>query len=144
MNIIIIDAQGGGLGKTIIENLKKVFPELVLTCIGTNALATSAMLRAGADFASTGENAIKVCCKSADVIICPIGLLLCDAMLGEVTQTMSKAIGKSKAVRILIPSNRCNTFIAGNTFSSLQDIVQDVIEKVKQYMLQEEHNNAKF
>ena len=131
MNAIIIDAQGGGMGKAITESLKRNFPSLQLTCVGTNALATSAMLHAGADHGATGENAIRVCCETADLIICPIGLILADAMLGEVTSGIAIAIGKSRAHRILIPSNRCHTTIAGCQNLSMQDLIQDVNHKVR-------------
>ena len=89
MKIVILDAQGGGMGRQLVEGLKKALPNQPLIAVGTNALATAAMLRAGADQVATGENAVVVCAGMADLILCPIGMVLCDAMLGEVTANMA-------------------------------------------------------
>ena len=97
MNVIVIDAQGGGVGKQLIEQLKRALPEQKITAVGTNALATAAMLRAGADQGATGENAVRVCAAQADLILGPMGLVLCDAMLGEITPAMAVAVGASSA-----------------------------------------------
>ncbi len=113
MKIVILDAQGGGLGKMLVESLKKALPEQPLIAVGTNALATSAMLRAGADQVATGENAVVVCATQADLILCPIGMVLCDAMLGEVTATMALAVGRSRAHKIFLPVSRCQATVAG-------------------------------
>ena len=85
MKIVIMDAQGGGLGKLLVAGLKKAFPEQELICVGTNAMATAAMLRAWADRGATGENAVLLCAREADIIAAPLGMVLADAMLGEVT-----------------------------------------------------------
>ena len=103
MKIVILDAQGGGMGRQLVEGLKKALPNQPLIAVGTNALATAAMLRAGADQVATGENAVVVCAGMADLILCPIGMVLCDAMLGEVTANMALAVGRSKAHKILLP-----------------------------------------
>ena len=115
MRILIIDGQSGRLGAQIIEGLKKAgLSELhSLIAIGTNALATSAMINAGADQGATGENPVIVQCRTADIIAGPIGVTLADAMLGEVSPRMAAAVGQSAALRVLLPSDRCNTFIAG-------------------------------
>ena len=115
MRILIIDGQSGRLGAQIIEGLKKAgLSELhSLIAIGTNALATSAMINAGADQGATGENPVIVQCRTADIIAGPIGVTLADAMLGEVSPRMAAAVGQSTALRVLLPSDRCNTFIAG-------------------------------
>lgn len=115
MRILIIDGQSGRLGAQIIEGLKKAgLSELhSLIAIGTNALATSAMINAGADQGATGENPVIVQCRTADIITGPIGVTLADAMLGEVSPRMAAAVGQSAALRVLLPSDRCNTFIAG-------------------------------
>lgn len=84
MNILVIDAQGGGIGKQIVSALKKRYPEQYITAVGTNSLATSAMLKAGADVAATGENPVIVCSRRADVIIGPVGIVIADALLGEI------------------------------------------------------------
>ena len=115
MRILIIDGQSGRLGAQIIEGLKKAgLSELhSLIAIGTNALATSAMINAGADQGATGENPVIVQCRTADIIAGPIGVTLADSMLGEVSPRMAAAVGQSAALRVLLPSDRCNTFIAG-------------------------------
>ena len=94
MKIVILDAQGGGMGRQLVEGLKKALPNQPLIAVGTNALATAAMLRAGADQVATGENSVVVCAGMADLILCPIGMVLCDAMLGEVTANMALAGGE--------------------------------------------------
>ena len=82
MKIVVMDAQGGGIGRMLVEGVKKALPDQPVIAVGTNALATTAMLKAGADQGATGENAIRVCAASADLILAPIGMVLCDAMLG--------------------------------------------------------------
>ncbi len=131
MNVLVIDGQGGRIGKTIVEEIKKVSPSITVTAVGTNAMATAAMLKGGADEAATGENPVVVCCKKADVIVGPIGIVIADALLGEVTPLMARAVGESNAVRILIPVERCNTHIAGAKPLNLQEAIQDVIKTVK-------------
>lgn len=115
MKLLIIDGQSGRLGAQLIEGLRKagLSDAHTLIAVGTNALATSAMINAGADQGATGENAVVVQCRSADVIAGPIGVTLADAMLGEVSPRMAVAVGQSAAQRVLIPSDRCATLIAG-------------------------------
>ena len=115
MKLLIIDGQSGRLGAQIIEGLRKAGPNNAhsIIAVGTNALATSGMINAGADQGATGENAVIVQCRSADVIIGPIGITLADAMLGEITPQMAIAVGASDAHRILIPSEKCSTSIIG-------------------------------
>ena len=115
MKLLIIDGQSGRLGAQIIEGLKKAgFPDQHnIVAVGTHALATSGMINAGADQGATGENAVVVQCRSADVIVGPIGITLADAMLGEITPAMATAVGASDAARVLIPSDRCDTYVVG-------------------------------
>ena len=112
MKILIIDGQGGGIGRQLVEALKRE-GERDITCVGTNAIATSAMLRAGATRAATGENAAIVACREAEVIVGPIGIVVADALLGEVTPRMAAAVGQSRARKVLIPVNQCGNFIVG-------------------------------
>lgn len=121
MQVVIMDAQGGGLGRLLTEQLKKRLPEQRLTAVGTNALATSAMLKAGADQGATGENAVRVCAAEADLILAPIGMVLCDAMLGEVTAVMAAAVGGARAQKILVPVSRCSVTVAGMPELSLTE-----------------------
>lgn len=127
MKIVVMDAQGGGVGRLLVEGLKKELPGQPIIAAGTNAMATAAMLRAGADQGATGENAIVVCARQADIILAPIGMVLCDAMLGEVTAAMAAAVGSSPARRILIPISRCQTSIAGLPPLTLSEAVDAAI-----------------
>lgn len=113
MNILIIDAQGGGIGRQLVMAVKENLPDAVITAVGTNAAATSAMLKAGALRAATGENAVIVNSRKADVIIGPIGIVIADSMLGEITPDMANAVAQSNAKRILIPVSHCDNIVAG-------------------------------
>lgn len=130
MNILVIDGQGGGIGKQLISSLKAARPSDTLTAVGTNSAATSAMLKAGADAAATGENAVIVNCRTADVIIGPVGIAIADSLMGEITPAMAKAIGQSRAKRILLPLNRCNTLIAGVSDLSTSHLIQCVLDEL--------------
>ena len=131
MNILVMDAQGGGVGKQVVTAVRTRFPDVTITAVGTNAAATTAMLRAGADEGATGENAAVVCCRRADVIIGPVGIVIADAMLGEVTPRMAVAVGQSAAKRILIPVNHCTNFIAGVADLSVGRLVDSVVVELE-------------
>ena len=131
MNILVMDAQGGGIGKQVVTAVRTRFPDVTITAVGTNAAATTAMLRAGADEGATGENAAVVCCRRADVIIGTVGIVIADAMLGEVTPRMSVAVGQSAAKRILIPVNHCANFIAGVADLSVGRLVDSVVKELE-------------
>lgn len=131
MNILVIDGQGGQLGSQLIKNMVSELEHIKITAIGTNAVATSAMLKAGAHQAATGENPVLVACKKADIIIGPIGIVIADSMLGEITEKMAVAIGQADAVRILIPVNKCENLVAGVTASSTKALLEDVMNKLK-------------
>ena len=131
MNILVMDAQGGGIGKQVVTAVRSRFPDVTITAVGTNAAATTAMLRAGADEGATGENAAVVCCRRADVIIGPVGIVIADPMLGEVTPRMAVAVGQSAAKRILIPVNHCTNFIAGVADLSVGRLVDSVVAELE-------------
>ena len=131
MNILVMDAQGGGIGKQVVTAVRTRFPDATITAVGTNAAATTAMLRAGADEGATGENAAVVCCRRADVIIGPVGIVIADAMLGEVTPRMAVVVGQSAAKRILIPVNHCANFIAGVADMSVGRLVDSVVAELE-------------
>ncbi len=133
MNILVIDAQGGGMGRMLVEGLKRAMPEQPVTAVGTNALATAAMLKGGADQAATGENAIRVCAAKADLILAPIGMVLADAMLGEVTADMAAAIGRSPAHRILLPVSKCRTSVAGTARLTMAEAVAQAVGEAREY-----------
>lgn len=129
--LVIIDGQGGGVGRALIENLKKARPNCEITAIGTNAIATAAMLRAGADRGATGENAVKVCCARADIIAGPIGILMANAMLGEITPEMAAAVGMSEAQKVLVPSARCGVHVAGQeTVPPLSMLLESAVRTI--------------
>lgn len=130
MRILIIDGQGGGMGKNIIEQLKVTFPRVEILAIGTNSIATSAMLRAGADYGATGENPVVVNSRTSEIIIGPIGIVIANSLWGEVTPAMAQAVGESKAKKILLPMNKCNTFVVGVQDLNLTDYVVLVLEEV--------------
>lgn len=130
MKIVIIDGQGGKMGRSVIEQLYTLYPDLELYAIGTNSIATSAMLKAGADYGATGENPAIVNSQDADIIIGPIGIVMANALLGEITPAMAAAIGTSPAYKILIPVNRCNHFIVGCQNNSLSDYISMVCQEV--------------
>lgn len=134
MNVLVIDAQGGGMGRMLVEGLKRAMPQQPVTAVGTNALATSAMLKAGADQAATGENAIRVCAARADIILAPIGMVLADAMLGEVTAEMAAAIGRSPAHKILLPVSRCQTSVVGVTKMTMAEAVEKAVAEAAERM----------
>ncbi len=130
MKITIIDGQGGKIGKTLIEQLKKRHPDQELYAIGTNSIATSAMLKAGADYGATGENPCIVNAQDSDIIIGPVGIVFANALLGEITPAIATAVGASKAFKILIPMNRCNHYIVGCEEVGLSEYIRQACEKV--------------
>ncbi len=130
MKILVIDAQGGGMGRQIVAAVKQAFPQDEITAVGTNSVATTAMLKAGADHAATGENAVIVGCRKADIIIGPVGIVIADALYGEITPAMALAVGQSGAKRILVPTNLCGNIIVGVADWSLAHLVADVTEEI--------------
>ena len=110
---------------------KKNMPKVSVTAVGTNAAATSAMIKAGAENAATGENAVVVNSKKADVIVGPIGIVIADALLGEITPLMAKAVAQSPAKRILIPINHCDNIVVGVDDLSVGKLLQDVIKELQ-------------
>ncbi len=132
MNILVIDAQGGGIGRSLIEAIKEKIPTAVITAVGTNTVATSAMIKAGADNVATGENAVVVGCRRADVIVGPIGIVIADALYGEITPAMALAVGQSKAKRILIPVNHCDNIIVGVSDLSMAKLMDNVLRELMQ------------
>ena len=130
MKILVIDGQGGGLGKQLVAALSAQCPQAQLTAVGTNSLATSAMRKAGAVRTATGENAVVVNCRHADVIVGPIGIVIADALLGEITPAMAAAVCQSGAKRVLIPLNHCDNYIVGVPEQPIGDLVTAAVQKV--------------
>ena len=133
MNILIIDAQGGGIGRQLVSAVKKNLSSVDITAVGTNSAATAAMIKAGADNAATGENAVVVNSKKADVIIGPIGIVIADSLLGEITPRMAKAVAQSAAKRILIPINHCDNIVVGVDDLNIGKLLQDVLTELKRF-----------
>ena len=131
MNILIIDAQGGGIGKQLVASVRKNLPDADITAVGTNTVATTAMLKAGADRGATGENAVVVNCRRADVIIGPIGIVIADALLGEITPLMAAAVAQSPAKRLFIPVNHCDNLVVGVEDLNLGRLLKGVIHELQ-------------
>ena len=130
MNILVIDGQGGQLGCSLIKTIYDKLPTADITAVGTNAGATAAMIKAGAKKAATGENPVVVASKKADVIIGPVGIVIADSMLGEITPVMSQAVGSSDAVKILIPMNKCETIVAGVQNIPVSVLIEDAVNRL--------------
>lgn len=133
--ILVIDGQGGKLGRLLVESLRQS-GTYHITAVGTNAIATSNMLRAEPDEAATGENAVRVCSRRADVICGPIGIVIADAMNGEVTPAIALSVGRSDAVRVLVPMNRlsthkqCDNRVAGIKDVPMAELVRDAVRQI--------------
>lgn len=131
--ILVIDGQGGRIGRQIIERIRGELTDCVITAVGTNSAASVAMLKGGADRGATGENAVIVNAAKADVIIGPVGIVIADALLGEITAPMAAAVGRSDAVKLLIPINQCNNMVVGvpeTTVSTLLDSAMTLLREV--------------
>jgi len=130
MKVVIIDGQGGSLGKALVEAIRRVHPTLEILAIGTNSMAASAMLRSGASAIATGENPVVVASRDADVIIGPLGLIAADSLHGEITPIMASAVSQSKAHKILIPISKCNISIVGKQELPLGEMIDLVVEEL--------------
>ena len=131
MRVLVIDGQGGGLGRQLVAAISAACPDAELTAVGTNSLAASAMLKAGAARAATGENAVLVNARRADVIVGPLGIVIADALLGEITPAMAAAVGQADAKRILIPVNHCDNSVVGIADVPVGTLVQSAAQKVR-------------
>ncbi len=134
MKVLIIDGQGGGLGRQLVTAVKEAHPDIEVLAVGTNSAATNAMLRAGADQAATGENSVAVASRQADVIMGPIGIVIADSMLGEITPAMAVAVGQSQAKRILIPVNLCDNIVVGVGETSMVKNVQNAVNALEKLL----------
>lgn len=132
--IIVIDGQGGGLGRAIIERiLRESFSSIEIIAVGTNALATAAMMKAGADGGASGESAVIWNCQRADLVIGPTGILAAGSMLGELSPAMAQAIGSCDADKILIPLKKCRLEIVGVSENNLPGRLDEMIILLNQY-----------
>lgn len=132
MRIIVIDGQGGGIGRSIVERLRMEAPGAEIIAVGTNSLATSAMIKAGANAGATGENAVIYNCSHADVIAGPIGIILANSMLGEITASMALAVSDSRAEKVLVPVSKCHVRIAGMEDKPISRYIEETVMIIKQ------------
>ena len=132
MRVIVIDGQGGRIGQLIVEAIVKESVSCELIAIGTNSIATSAMIKAGAGQGATGENPVVVACRDADVIVGPIGILSADSLLGEITPKMAVAIGQSKAKKLLLPVSHCDNQVMGVKTLSISELVKETVDTIKE------------
>ena len=126
--VLVLGGQGGGIGARLIKALSAKLPQdCELLCAGTNAMATGAMLKAGAAQGATGENAVVYNAGRADLILGPIGILVANGILGEVSAGMAEAVSSSDAVKILIPSSGCGILVAGAEDCRLEEAINRAV-----------------
>ena len=131
MKVVVIDGQSGRMGQLFIERAKSASLPCQIMAVGTNAIATSAMLKAGADNGATGENPVLVACRTADIIVGPIGILAADSLMGEISPAMAVAVGQSPARKLLLPVNQCNNIVAGVPNLSLGKLMDEAVDLLK-------------
>ena len=134
MRILIVDGQGGGVGRQLAVQIKQAFPDIELMAVGTNTIATSAMLKGGADTAATGENAVLVAARKADIIVGPLGIVVADSLGGEISPAMANAVAQSDAKRILLPFKHCDNVIVGVSDYTLGNLIQQAIEELRKIL----------
>ena len=131
MKVVVVDGQSGRIGRLLVEKIREEKLPCEVVAIGANAIATSAMLKAGADAGATGENPVVVACRTADVIAGPVGILAADAMMGEITPKMAKAVGQSSARKLLLPVNLCSIIVPGTQSLSLTALIDEAVETLR-------------
>lgn len=128
--VLVIDGQGGNLGCQLIKLMKEQLQDVEIYAVGTNSSATANMIKGGGVMGATGENAVVVGCRKADIIVGPMGIVIADALLGEITPEMAKAVGQSSAMRVLVPVNKCDTLVAGVSNNAMTYLLQDAVDKI--------------
>ena len=134
MIIAVIDGQGGGICRAIVEKIKTALPDHRIIALGTNAVATGQMLKAGADDGATGENAILHNVPRVDIICGVIGILTANSMMGELTPSMAAAIGNSSAYKVLLPINRCHIHVVSINDLPLGSHIDNAVAEIKRYL----------
>lgn len=131
LKVAVIDGQGGGIGKALVEKLSKERSESIeIIALGTNSTATTGMIKAGAHYGATGENSIKVMSNKVDIIVGGIAIIIADSLMGEITKDIATSVSTSSAVKLLLPLNRCNIFIAGTISSNLNDLIDNAVDEI--------------
>ena len=134
MKVVVIDGQSGRIGQLFVEKVVKAKLDCQIIAIGTNAIATASMLKAGASMGATGENPVIVAARTADIIVGPIGVLAADSMLGEITPAMAVAVGQSNATKLLLPVNMCHNIVVGTQQLSLSAVLDEAVENLRQLL----------
>ncbi len=130
--LMVMDGQGGGIGRAIIKRLRDAFgEEIEILALGTNSVATSQMMKAGANRGATGENAIATTAPVVDIIVGPLAIIMANAMMGEVTAKMAEAISSSKALKVLIPLTQERIRIVGVSGEPLPHLIDQIVETIK-------------
>ena len=138
--ILVIDGQGGRLGRCLVESILERYPGCSVMAVGTNSTATAAMVKGGAEQAATGENPVLVACRRADVIVGPIGIVIADALHGEVTPKMAAAVAGAEAVRLLIPVSRCDNIVVGVRELSVAEMIDETLRRMDELLGAPEKN----
>ena len=128
MKLVVIDGQGGRLGQLLVEGIKARLPQVQVHALGTNSVATTAMLKAGADLGATGENPVVRGVMDADGVLGPVGIVVANAILGEVTPAMAEAVGSCRAKKFLVPMNSCGVIVAGVEERTLSSYAAQAVE----------------
>jgi len=134
MKILVIDGQGGGMGRSIIESIRKRHAKVEIIAVGTNSLATAAMLKAGATAGATGENAVIYNSQDASVIIGPLGICFANSMLGEISPQMAVSISSSRAEKLLIPMSKCHANVVGIVDKPFNSYIEEMLQKLEEIM----------
>lgn len=127
---MIVDGQGGGVGRSLVEAIREKYPAAELIAVGTNATATANMMKGGTPVGATGENAVIYNSGRVDRIVGPIGIVMANAMLGEITPGMAEAISSADVPILLIPMSRCNAQVMGVESRKLGDYIKEAVEKI--------------
>lgn len=131
MKVAVIDGQGGGIGKVIVDKLIKAKHQSIeVIALGTNSIATTGMMKAGAHYGATGENAIRVTSNKVDVIVGSIAIIIADSLMGEITTSIATSVATCSAIKLLLPLNRCNVYIAGTISSNLNDLIDNAVDEI--------------
>lgn len=137
MEILVVDGQGGRIGQQLVRAILARFPDVAVHAVGTNSMATAALLKGGAVQGATGENALIVACRRADVILGPLGIMIADALLGEISPAMAAAVGQSRAKKILIPMNQCDIWVAGVADVPVSRLLEHAVDQLARLLEKE-------